>query len=145
MRSLCENLKFARKQNFEFFFCQKIRQIEVRSALLSQTVNKLSRVFLPFLNFDIYMLNSCLKPVGTPGIRKNYLLHIQNYLYFQIKTIVPISVKRRCCTINTSVLLKYCLYHDVFQMFTTLCCTKRRDTLSKNRKNLLFATRFSSS
>ena len=38
--SFSENLKFARTSILKFFF-KKIRQIEVRSALLSKTVNKL--------------------------------------------------------------------------------------------------------
>ena len=49
------------------FFAKKIRQIEVRSALLSYNVNKLSRVFFAFLEFWDFLLNSCLKLFGTPG------------------------------------------------------------------------------
>ena len=45
----------------------KIRQIKVRSALFSSTVNKLSRVFSLIVTFSDFLLNSCLKLVGTPG------------------------------------------------------------------------------
>ena len=52
--------------NLEFeVFCPKIRQIEVRSAPLSYNVNKLSRVFSLFVTFSDFLLNSCLKLVGT--------------------------------------------------------------------------------
>ena len=51
-RSFSENLKSARNQNFEIFCQKKNRQIEVRSALLSQNVSKLSRVFSLFVTFS---------------------------------------------------------------------------------------------
>ena len=40
MRSFNENIR-----NFEIFTVKKVRQIKVRFALLSQNVNKLSRIF----------------------------------------------------------------------------------------------------
>ena len=60
--------------NLEFeVFCPKIRQIEVRSAPLSYNVNKLSRVFSLFVTFSDFLLNSCLKLVGTPVFQgRNY-------------------------------------------------------------------------
>ena len=51
------------------FFVENIRQIEVRSALLSYNVNKLSRVFSLFVIFSNFLLNSCLKLVGTLGMK----------------------------------------------------------------------------
>ena len=63
-----ENLKSTRNWNFQILSVKKIRQIDVRSALLSQTVNKLSRVFSLLVRFSKdFLLNSCLKLVGTPG------------------------------------------------------------------------------
>ena len=45
--------QFCAKLDFHFeIFCQKIRQIKVRSALFSSTVNKLSRVFSLFVTFS---------------------------------------------------------------------------------------------
>ena len=64
MKIFSENLKFARNWNFEILLSKKNRQIEVRSALLSY---KLSRVFSHFLSLSDFLLNSCLKLVGTPG------------------------------------------------------------------------------
>ena len=55
----------------KFFAVKKIRQIEVRSALLRQNVNKLSPVFSLFATFSDFVLNSCLKLVGTPSMTLN--------------------------------------------------------------------------
>ena len=49
-----------------WIFVKNIRQIEVRSALLSKNVNKLTRVFSLFVTFSDFLLNSCLKIVRIP-------------------------------------------------------------------------------
>ena len=52
-------------------------QIEGRSAQLSLNVNKLSRLFSPFVtfrNFGTFLLNSCIKLVGTTGMYHNCIL-----------------------------------------------------------------------
>ena len=60
------------KKNWILLVKKKIRQIEGRSARLSQNVNKLSQVFSPFLNFEIFKLDSCPKLIGTPGIKPSF-------------------------------------------------------------------------
>ena len=60
----CQKSEFL---NFLHFLSIKIRQIEVRSGLLSLNVNNLSQIFSLFLKFWNFVLNSCPKLVGTPG------------------------------------------------------------------------------
>ena len=59
------------ESNFNIFD-PKIRQIE----LLSNNVNKLSRIFLPFVVFWDFLLNSCPRLVGTPS---NFQRHDRNF------------------------------------------------------------------
>ena len=86
MRSFCETLKSTRTQNLEF---REFRQIEVRFALLSYNVKKLSRIFFFFAFRNIQRFfakfpNSCLKLDGTPG---TYRYRMQKTLLLQNSTL----------------------------------------------------------
>ena len=73
------------------FFVKIVRQIEVRSALLSWNVNKLSRVFSLFVTFSDFLLNSC--PKLSNKLEKRIIFKFVLYSNF-IKTKIDAILKK---------------------------------------------------
>ena len=69
METLKKIYQNRRNKNFEIFVLKKIVKLK---GDLCQNVNKLSRLFSSLVILIDSWLNSCPKPIATPGIRLNF-------------------------------------------------------------------------